>query len=588
MIGRLRRVLGEDELSQLGRLLVLVSTYAVGQGVCIVLLVPVLQRLLRDQPGAAVPWLGLLAAAVAVTSLASLLQRRAGFATGVALSRGLHRRIGDHVASLPLGWFDGPQTGRLARLASTGVADVQGLTAHLLAPAVVGVLTPATVVLGMLAVDWRVGLTALLVVPLLVACNRWTARAVQRTDHDVDSAGAEAAGRVVEFVLAQPVIRAYAAEESASRLDEALLRSHLASLRQLRGAIPGFVAFAVAVQAFVTVVTVVGVTLTVAVDLDVAVLVALLVLAFRFAEPLVAVADLSGAIRVADNSLQRIIDLLDTPTLPEPQRALEPVTHAVEDTSVELEDVHFSYQPGTPVLRGISLRLRPGTVTAVVGPSGSGKTTLTRLIARFADVDSGVVRVGGHDVRDLTTEQLMGRLSMVFQDVYLFSGTVRDNIRLGNPSADDEQVLAAARIARLDEVVRRLPEGWDTQVGEGGSRLSGGERQRLSVARALLKDAPIILLDEATSALDPENEAAVSNGIRALAADRTVLVIAHRLQTVLSADQILVLDGGRVVEQGRHEQLLALGGRYADFWAARTAAAGWRLQPVAPASKEDG
>ncbi|MCY4036994.1 MAG: ATP-binding cassette domain-containing protein, partial [bacterium] len=211
--------------------------------------------------------------------------------------------------------------------------------------------------------------------------------------------------------------------------------------------------------------------------------------------------------------------------------------------------------------------------------SGSGKTTITRLIARFWDVDAGAVRVSGVDVRDFTAEALMTQLAMVFQDTYLFGGSIADNLRLARPDATDSDLARAAELARLDEVIERLPGGWETDVGEGGFSLSGGERQRVAIARALLKPAPIVLLDEATAALDPENEAAVQNAIDSLRQDRTVIVIAHRLSTVATADQIVVLANGGVAEVGSHQELLALGGRYASFWHETSRAAGWRLAP---------
>ncbi|MGX1763044.1 ABC transporter ATP-binding protein, partial [Streptomyces lydicus] len=207
-------------------------------------------------------------------------------------------------------------------------------------------------------------------------------------------------------------------------------------------------------------------------------------------------------------------------------------------------------------------------------------TTLLRLAARFYDVDAGRVVVGEHDVREQPSETLLDQLSLVFQNVYLFNRSVADNIRIGKPEATDAQVWAAAQAARVDEIVQRLPDGLDAAVGEGGVALSGGERQRVSIARALLKDAPIVLLDEATSALDPHSEAVVVRGIHQLTKDKTVIVVAHRLATIAHADQILFLDGGRIVERGTHAELLAADGRYADFWNERSRAAGWRLEPV--------
>jgi ATP-binding cassette subfamily B protein len=396
---------------------------------------------------------------------------------------------------------------------------------------------------------------------------------VQRVEHVTDAAGAEASARVVEFSQTQAVLRAFGrSREGFALLDDALVGQRDAGRRLLTSAVPGLIGFTLIVQTAFVVILLLGTYLALGGEVAVPELIALLVLAVRYVEPMLMAGEIGSALRIAQNDLNRVDDVLATAPLPEPD---DPAT--VADADVEFDGVTFGYEADTPVLRDVSFRVPARTMTAIVGPSGSGKTTVTRLIARFFDVDAGVVRVGGEDVRDLTTEQLMGELSLVFQDVYLFEGTIADNIRVGDPDADDDAVREAARLARVDEVVDRLPQGWDTQVGEGGTRLSGGERQRVSIARAILKDTPIVLLDEATAALDPENEAAVQDALTALTADRTLLVIAHRLQTVTAADQIVVLDEGRVAELGTHDELLARGGRYATFWRERSRAAGWRL-----------
>jgi ATP-binding cassette, subfamily B, bacterial IrtB/YbtQ len=323
---------------------------------------------------------------------------------------------------------------------------------------------------------------------------------------------------------------------------------------------------------------------------DAGTLVVFLVLALRVYQPLVHAADQLEQLRIADASLQRLARLLDEPEQPAPAT---PVAQPA-DATVSLHDVHFSYELSSisrslpadrrqndDVLHAIDLTVPAGTTCAVVGPSGAGKTTLLNLVARFWDPQAGAVRLGGVDLRDLTADQLYDAVTVVFQDVYLFPGTVAENIAFGRPDATGDEVVAAARAAQAHDFVRALPEGYDTPVGEGGARLSGGERQRISIARAILKDAPVVLLDEATAALDPTNERLLQTALAALVRDKTVLVVAHRLATIRHADQIAVMDRGRIVERGRHEQLLAAAGLYARLWAERERAARWRIrEPV--------
>lgn len=272
------------------------------------------------------------------------------------------------------------------------------------------------------------------------------------------------------------------------------------------------------------------------------------------------------------NELDRVDEVCD---IPKQDSTDEPL--AMVGYDVEFDHVSFGYGDGREVIRDVSLRIPEGSSCAIVGPSGSGKTTLVNLIARFWDVDAGRISIGGADVRGGTAESLLARISMVFQDVYLFNDTIESNIRFGVPEATHEQVVAAAEAARCHGFISALPQGYDTILEEGGASLSGGERQRISIARAILKDAPIVILDEATSSVDPENEHDLIAALSRLAAGKTVISIAHRLNTVATADQILVLDAGRIVQRGRHGQLMEEEGLYRSFIELRRAAAGWTI-----------
>ncbi|MEM8923445.1 MAG: ABC transporter ATP-binding protein [Actinomycetota bacterium] len=578
-------VLSEDYGRKLKQFVATEMIAAALAGFGFVLLVPTLGALLEDDTDSAWGWLAAMVAAFLLYAVVAYQGKAAGFAVGSTVSRALHRRLGAHIVRLPLGWFGARRLGSMGVLASKGVVDVMGVPAHLARALISALVTPVTVVLAMFVFDWRLALAALVSLPVLALAGIITGALIGKADKRSHAARAEANGRVVEFATHQAVLRAFGQARSGDeRLEASLEEQRKAGRALLLTAVPGFAGFAAAVQVAFGVVFIIGVQRALGGGVSVAELVALLVLVVRFVEPILVAADLAGALRVAENSLARFDELLSTPPLPQPS---EPQTPSGND--IVFTDVGFGYEPDTPVLDGVGFHLPQGSVTALVGASGSGKTTVTRLIARFWDVDEGSVSIGGVDVRQIASEDLLNRLSLVFQDVYLFEGTILDNIRLARADATDEEVMAAGRAAAVDEITDRLPDGWHTSVGEGGSRLSGGERQRVAIARAILKDAPIVLLDEATAALDPANELLIARALAALLADRTVLVIAHRLHTVQAADQILVLDEGRIVESGTHDELLARDdGRYAGFWRRRSQAKGWRLRPTADVASTTG
>ncbi|MCA1184964.1 MULTISPECIES: ABC transporter ATP-binding protein [unclassified Saccharopolyspora] len=574
MIRHLATILGPQHRGALRSYLAWLVGYAVLEGLAMAFLVPVLGAVLSGDTGAAWRWLGALAIAVLATCVARYQQAMQGFRLALVTLGTLHRRLGDHVASLPLGWFSSEKVGRLSRSATGGTFMVTNVFAHLLTPVVSGVVTPATVAVAMLVLDWRLGLVMVLAAPLLYLTHRWSAHWIGRSEQQRDAADALAGNRVVEFARNQQTLRAFGrGAEGYAPLEEAIDGRGRAAGRMLTETMPRLLASGLAVQLSFAALVAVGVALVLGSAIEPVTLVALLALAARFVGPLTEVAGLSGMVRMAGNDLRRLAEIFDEEPLAEPAAAAE-VTRPGE---IEFDAVRFGYDPANPVLRDVSLRVPPRTMTAVVGASGSGKTTITRLIMRFFDVDSGVVRVGGADVRELGTAGLAEQVSLVMQDVYLFDDTLEANIRIGRPAATDEELREAARLAGVHEIVERLPQGWATPVGEGGASLSGGERQRVSVARAVLKGAPIVLLDEATAALDPENERYVQDALRSLMRTSTLVVIAHKLPTVVAADQILVLDDGRIAERGTHEELLAADGRYAEFWNRRTRSRGWRL-----------
>ncbi|MDP9868089.1 MULTISPECIES: ABC transporter ATP-binding protein [Streptosporangium] len=557
----LLRVLGGEYARPVRRTVALMTATAVVEGLSYALLVPVLRALFGSRPEDARPWLIAFGAAVAVYAALRYVSDLSGFRVGTTLLRGMYHRLGDHLARLPVGWYSAGRVGEVSVMASQGVLQAMGVIAHLLAPSVSACVTPLTIVVVMLAFNWQMGLAALVAVPVVAAIQIWTGRSMAAADAERAERDHEATGRVIEYLQAQPVLRAGGRSVERFRLlDDSLREVQRASRRTVLSALPGTLGLALTVQAMFTVLLVLGAYLALGGNIGAAEVLAILVLAARCADPLLSLSDIGGKMRGARSQLARLDTVLRTEPLPEPREPVRPVGH-----DLEFESVTFRHGDRT-VIDDVSLSVPQGQRLAVVGPSGAGKSTLLQLLARFYDVDEGAVRMGGVDVRAIDTEVLMAQIAIVFQDVYLFDGTIEDNVRLGRPGADGAEVRAAATAAGLDEVIERLPGGWATDVGEGGALLSGGERQRVSIARALLKNAPVVLLDEVTSALDPVNEAAVHGAVERLMAGRTVVMVAHRLRTVRRADRIVFLDGGRIVEDGSHDELLRRGGRYADFW----------------------
>ncbi|MGO2655154.1 ABC transporter ATP-binding protein [Brachybacterium alimentarium] len=543
------------------------------QGIAFLLLVPLLRSLFVGDVDGSWGWLIAVVATAVSYVIASWFASQIGMEASTAVLDSLLEQLGDSVVSLPVSWYTTDRTGLIAGLATQGAMFVSMMPYAILRQILAGFVAPGTVLVGMYFFDWRLALAMTVMVPIIVIGYRWLSRSIGRGDKAHAVAVDEASNRVVEFARAQPALRTAGEGSIADRLvAEALEDQH----NQYRGLLitggSAIALFAGLVQLSVTVLLVVGAFLAIGGTVDIATLIALLVLGVRFNEPIVTAGDLGGGVAVAKTTIDRLDELAAVPRLPEPEHPAEPT-----DFAIEFQGVTFGYG-GNPVLRDLSFTAPAGGMTAIVGPSGSGKTTITKLIARFYDPEAGTVLIGGVPVPELGTDVIERAVAPVFQDVYLFDDTVLNNVWIGGPDLSREEVIAAATRARVDEIVARLPGGWDARVGEGGSNLSGGERQRVSIARALLKDAPIVLLDEATSALDIGNEIAIGDAIDSIRAGRTLVVVAHRLQTIMTADQIIMLDGdGGIRESGNHVELLAAGGAYARYWRERVDAAGWQL-----------
>ncbi len=494
-------------------------------------------------------------------------------------------RLGEHLRKLPMGFFKTRDPGDATALLLQDMDKVESTFSHSFPDLISCIAFPAIMAVFLLIADWRLSLAMLasvaIAVPVLVICLRIMRRFSLRQI----GARNNAASRTMEYVQGIKTIKAYNQTGLRfSRLDDAnaKMRKECIKLEAVPG--PFIMSYMFILEMGFVAALMLGTYYVLGGTLTVPIFLLFLVLGYQFFEPLKQTSMFIAEMRYMTVAGERISDVLSSRPLPEPKEAAP-----LDRFDIEFKGVTFAYGD-KDVLKNVDLRVPEGSVTALVGPSGSGKTTMTNLIARFWDVNGGQVMIGERDVRDMPSEDLLSHISMVFQNVYLFNDTIRNNIRIGRPGASDAEIVAAAKVAQCHEFVEKLPHGYDTVVGEGGCTLSGGEKQRISIARAILKDAPIILLDEATASLDPENEMQIQQAIGALVRSRTVVVIAHRLNTVTGADQIAVLDKGEIVERGKHGGLLQKGGLYRRLWDEQQTAHGWKLgaSPARPSPEEIG
>ncbi|OBH24562.1 iron ABC transporter permease [Mycobacterium sp. E1715] len=540
-----------------------------------VLLVPLVGALF-DNPHRALGWLAWLTAATVVGWVIDTATARIGFDLGFAVLDHSQHDVADRLPGVRLDWFTAEHTATARQaIAATG-PELVGLVVNLLTPLISAILLPAAIAVALLPISWQLGAAALGGVPLLLGALWASARLTRRADAAADEANGGLTERIIEFARTQQALRAARRVEPArSLVGDALAAQHGATMRLLSMQVPGQLLFSLASQ--LSLILLAGATAALTVDraLSVPEAIALIVVIVRYLEPFTTISELAPALESTRATLDRIRSVLTAPLMSSGPATL-PVTAAAP--RIEFDDVEFRYGDATaPVLDGVSFTLAPGSTTAIVGPSGSGKSTILALIAGLHEPTRGRVLIDGVDAATLDAETRRAASSVVFQHPYLFHGSIRDNVSAGDPGAGDDRFKRAVTLARVDELIGRLPEGADTIVGEAGSALSGGERQRVSIARALLKPAPILLVDEATSALDTENEAAVVDALTLDPRARTQVIVAHRLASISHADRVLFLDDGRVVEDGTVGELLAAGGRFDEFWRQQHEAAEWRI-----------
>ena len=485
-----------------------------------------------------------------------------------------------HIQTLPHRFFTDRRVGALVSRSVGDVETVEDFIAHGIPETVMAIALPIAMLVALFIINWQLALLALLPIPVIVLAGRYLFPRIRSSWRLVRESMAGVTATVTEGISGYAVIKAFGRETEQLRIVEGRWQRYRDDIQkaQFLSLIPAGVIELLAGLGLILVVAVGG-DLTLRGAIPVADLFVFVVYLGLIYQPVIQLAAISENIQKAMASTERILELLEVQTdLRDKPGAAAPST---PEWSVEFDNVDFRYEPEEPVLQGVSFRAAPGELIALVGATGVGKTTCAHLVPRFYDLQDGAVRVAGTDVRDLPLVWLRSNVSLVLQDVFLFAGSIRDNIAFGRPGASEDDILAAARAANVDEFAERLPQGYDSRIGERGVRLSGGQQQRISIARAILKDAPILIMDEATSSVDAETEALIQEALDRLTLRRTTLVIAHRLATVRRADRIVVLRNGQVAAAASHDDLLAQGGWYADMVSRQELSARWQLESAA-------
>ena len=485
-----------------------------------------------------------------------------------------HKRIeiGEKIKRVPMGFFSSFSLGRLTTIATSSLSQAEMWVPMLLVLVLGGVLNTLVFVLGTLIFNVKVGLVAVAgVIVFFIVTSVMEKKSSANADKMT-----ETQTRLTKEVLAtlqgMQVIKSYNLGGENNRALRKSIKDTSRILLELEKSVAPYTVIQRIVMGITTVAMVyVSLYLNLSGELPLAETILMIMASFIIFEGLIGAGSNMAILRACENAIDSVGFIDSMPDMKEGS-----ITEPIKNHNIVFKDVSFSYDD-RPILKNVSTEIKENTMTAIVGPSGSGKTTFCNLIARFWDVNSGEILIGGKNIKDYKIENLMNSISMVFQDVYLFEDTIENNIKFGKQNASHEEVVQAAKKARCHEFIEALPEGYNTLIGEGGASLSGGEKQRISIARAMLKDAGIIIFDEATANIDPENEDKLKEAIESLTKNKTVIMIAHRLKTIRNADQILVLKDGEIVERGSHEELIKNNGLYSDLINAKAKAESWKL-----------
>ncbi|ABW31680.1 ABC transporter, transmembrane region (plasmid) [Acaryochloris marina MBIC11017] len=553
---------------QLQRSLGLSLLASIIQGCTLALLFPLLDALASFQEQLPGRLLVLMAGGTVLEALLRWRELDFGWRTSIEVTHELRIRLGEQLRQMPQEDLNRYQSGDLNLILSSDVADLVLWMGSIVSLILQAIVVPSTLVLVTLWVDWRLAIALLITLPGAIPFYRQLRRHAATEMPQMAQADAIATSRLIEYVQGLPVLRAHQqVGQQSDRLQAALQHQRQIQIDSQDRTTRPTLLLAGMVQASLCLILSLGISLVWLQDLKISTLMAIIVIVVCCSDPLTYLAGLTTLFDLMESALERVEHLMAICPLP-----VAPKPKIITDYTITFDHVYFRYRGQENwILNDVSLELPERSFTALVGPSGSGKTTIARLISRYADPQSGTLAMGGVNLQTLSPAILMPHLAAVFQDVYLFNDTIYNNIRMAKPVASDADVIAAAKIANCHGLIQRFPQGYHTRVGEVGGALSGGERQRISIARAILKDAPIILLDEPTSALDAESEVLVQHAIDRLVADKTVVVIAHRLSTIVGADQILVVQAGKIIERGTHSELLNQKGAYSQMW--------WSQQP---------